>query len=127
MISLIPQGLSLWPDFKSGGLARAGLSNRNSLASPKTSETAFAYNQAGDDYAAYADGSIDIALCLYCVLNHLPVSALDAVVKEFSRVTRGVFMTTVRPLGSLPPCSWIQSKKPAFFRTTRSQIDLKLS
>lgn len=114
MISLTPQGLSLWPDFKSGGLARAGLSNRNSLASPKTSETAFAYNQAGDDYAAYADGSIDIALCLYCVLNHLPVSALDAVVKEFSRVTRGVFMTTARPLGS-PPTVFVDSIEKACF------------
>lgn len=241
MISLIPQGLSLWPDFKSGSLARAGLSNRDSLASPKTSETALAYNQAGDDYAAYADGkaehlfdftgphafadkrlwnqleaalirlretgtttvnildagcgpgtwlrrlvtraqdlgftsinargfdiareqlrrarflskdldtcpgvhlrfdtgdltqrlpdadgSIDIALCLYCVLNHLPVSALDAVVKEFSRVTRGVFMTTVRPLGS-PPTVFVDSiEKACFFQNhpASDRFEVKLN
>jgi SAM-dependent methyltransferase len=49
-----------------------------------------------------ADQSIDLTLCLYCVLNHLPQTALPAVTSELARVTRGVFITTVRTIGSVP-------------------------
>lgn len=241
MIPLIPQGLSFRSDFKSNRQAQAGLINPDPLNAYKASEIAFAYNQAGDDYATYADGnttdlfdftgrhafadkqlwkqleqalvklretgttvvnildagcgpgtwlrrliiraqelgfttinargfdiareqlrrarflskdleacpgvhlrfdtgdltqrlpesdgSIDIAICLYCVLNHLPVSALDAVVKEFSRVTRGVFMTTVRPLGS-PPTVFVDSiEKACFFQNhpASDRFEVKLN
>jgi SAM-dependent methyltransferase len=48
------------------------------------------------------DGSVDITLCLYSVLSHLPVTSLPAISTEFARVTRGHFYTTVRPVGSIP-------------------------
>lgn len=49
-----------------------------------------------------ADHSIDLTLCLYCVLNHLPKDKLAATIAELSRVTRGQFITTVRTVGSVP-------------------------
>jgi len=49
-----------------------------------------------------ADASVDITLCLYSVLSHLPVSALPNVAAEIARVTSGCFITTVRSVGSTP-------------------------
>jgi SAM-dependent methyltransferase len=46
--------------------------------------------------------SSDLTLCLYCVLNHLPADRLEATVAELARVTRGLFVTTVRAVGSVP-------------------------
>ena len=48
------------------------------------------------------EASVDIALCLYSVLGHLPVSDLPKVASEFGRVTKGYFITTVRSIGSTP-------------------------
>src|SRR5438105_3457780 len=48
------------------------------------------------------DASIDITLCLYSVLSHLPVSDLPKIAFEFARVTKGHFITTVRSIGSTP-------------------------
>lgn len=55
-----------------------------------------------------ADGSVDVALCLYSVLSHLPVKRMESVAAEISRVTCGTFITTVRPLGS-PPTAFVDS------------------
>jgi SAM-dependent methyltransferase len=49
-----------------------------------------------------ADAGVDLSLCLYCVLNHVPVGALTDIVAELARVTRGHFVTTVRAVGSAP-------------------------
>jgi SAM-dependent methyltransferase len=49
-----------------------------------------------------ADRSIDICLCLYGVLNHLPANELPLVFGEVARVTRGKFVATVRAIGSTP-------------------------
>ena len=49
-----------------------------------------------------ADGTVDLSLCLYGVLNHLSVASLPKVCAEFERVTRGHFVTTVRTAGSTP-------------------------
>lgn len=49
-----------------------------------------------------ADGSVDIALCLYSVLSHLPTATLPAIAAELARVTRGWFVTTVRAAGGPP-------------------------
>ncbi len=46
------------------------------------------------------DGSVDICLCLYGVINHLPAEELPALFREVARVTRGRFFTTVRAIGS---------------------------
>jgi SAM-dependent methyltransferase len=51
---------------------------------------------------AEADAGIDISLCLYTVLNHLPPTCLPSVVAELARVTAGYFVATVRAAGSTP-------------------------
>lgn len=48
------------------------------------------------------DASVDICLCLYGVLNHLPAEDLPALFREIARVTRGQFFSTVRAVGSTP-------------------------
>jgi SAM-dependent methyltransferase len=55
-----------------------------------------------------ADASVDMTLCLYSVLSHLPVGDLAKIAAEFSRVTAGHFITTVRPVGS-PPTAFVDS------------------
>ena len=49
-----------------------------------------------------ADASIDLCLCLYGVLNHIPSDRLPGVLAEVARVTRGDFVTAVRAIGSTP-------------------------
>lgn len=49
-----------------------------------------------------SDASVDITLCLYSVLSHLPVASLTDVSIELARVTSGHFITTVRSIGSTP-------------------------
>jgi hypothetical protein len=49
-----------------------------------------------------ADASVDLTLCLYSALSHLPVARLPDISKEIIRVTSGYFITTVRPIGSTP-------------------------
>jgi SAM-dependent methyltransferase len=49
-----------------------------------------------------ADASVDIALCLYSVLSHVPMASLPAITAEFARVTRGHLITSVRSVGSTP-------------------------
>jgi SAM-dependent methyltransferase len=60
--------------------------------------------EAGDirERIPEADRSIDISLCLYGVLNHLPPDDLPAVFGEVARITRGRFIATVRTIGSTP-------------------------
>jgi len=48
------------------------------------------------------DASVDVAVCLYSVLSHLPLTSLPPVVSELARVTRGSFITTVRAIGGTP-------------------------
>ncbi len=49
-----------------------------------------------------ADASVDITLCLYSVLSHLPAATLPRISTEMARVTKGHFITTVRSVGSMP-------------------------
>jgi SAM-dependent methyltransferase len=49
-----------------------------------------------------SDASVDITLCLYSVLSHLPVASLTDISTEIARVTSGHFLTTVRSIGSMP-------------------------
>ena len=46
-------------------------------------------------------GSADLVLCLYGVMNHLPVSMHQSVAAELARAGRSLFVT-VRTIGSLP-------------------------
>ncbi|MEI9993781.1 MAG: class I SAM-dependent methyltransferase [Rhizomicrobium sp.] len=49
-----------------------------------------------------ADAGVDLCLCLYAVLNHVPRADLPGVIAEVARVTRGDVITTVRAAGSTP-------------------------
>lgn len=49
-----------------------------------------------------SDMSVDLTLCLYGVLNHLPRAAHADVAQELTRITSGHLFTTVRTVGSLP-------------------------
>jgi SAM-dependent methyltransferase len=55
-----------------------------------------------------SDGSVNITLCLYSVLSHLPVGSLADVSTEIARVTSGHFITTVRSIGS-PATAFVES------------------
>src|SRR5258705_11000282 len=46
--------------------------------------------------------AVDLTLCLYSALSHLPVASLTGISTEIARVTSGYFITTVRPIGSTP-------------------------
>jgi SAM-dependent methyltransferase len=48
------------------------------------------------------DCSVDVCLCLYGVLNHLPADDLPTIFGEVARVTRGKFVATFRAIGSTP-------------------------
>jgi SAM-dependent methyltransferase len=54
------------------------------------------------DRLSEADASVDMTLCLYSALSHLPVASLADISTEIGRVTSGYFITTVRPIGSTP-------------------------
>jgi SAM-dependent methyltransferase len=49
-----------------------------------------------------ADKSVDLTLCLYTVLNHVPKADLPQIFKEIARVTDGELVATVRSAGSTP-------------------------
>jgi SAM-dependent methyltransferase len=49
-----------------------------------------------------ATSSVDLTLCLYSVLSHLPAAGLPSVASELARATKGHFVTTVRAIGSTP-------------------------
>jgi SAM-dependent methyltransferase len=49
-----------------------------------------------------ATGSVDLCLCVYGVLNHLPVALHAAVSAELARVTGGHLIVTTRAAGSTP-------------------------
>jgi SAM-dependent methyltransferase len=49
-----------------------------------------------------ADGSVDLCLCLCGVLNHVPAAMRAPLFSEIRRVTKGVFIASVRAIGSTP-------------------------
>jgi SAM-dependent methyltransferase len=63
-----------------------------------------------------ADASVDITICLYSVLSHLPMSSLPKVAAEIARVTKGYFITTVRPIGSTPTIFVDTLEKARYFQ-----------
>jgi SAM-dependent methyltransferase len=60
------------------------------------------------------DASVDICLCLYGVLNHLPAEDLPALFQEVSRVTKGQIFATMRAIGSTPTI-YVDSVRAARF------------
>jgi SAM-dependent methyltransferase len=62
------------------------------------------------------DACVDIAVCLYSVLNHLASADLPQVVAELARVTRGHLFATVRAIGSTPTIAVDSVEKARRFR-----------
>jgi SAM-dependent methyltransferase len=87
-------------DIAQTQIQRARLLSRNLSTNPGVSLKFDIADLAGP--LPEVGGSVDLTLCLYSVISHLPVAALDGVASEFARVTSGYFVTTVRPIGSLP-------------------------
>ena len=75
-----------------------------------------------------ADASVDLTLCLYSVLSHLPVASLPKISAEVARVTSGHFITTVRPVGSTPTIFVDSIEKARHFKhdNSRDQCEVEL-
>ncbi|MGA2795317.1 MAG: class I SAM-dependent methyltransferase, partial [Roseiarcus sp.] len=75
-----------------------------------------------------ADASVDLTLCLYSVLNHLPVASLPKISAEVARVTSGHFITTVRSVGSTPTILVDSIAKARRFRhdSSRDHCEIEL-
>ncbi len=84
---------------------------------------AFVSIQHGDATMPLAEetGSVDLCLCLYGVLNHLPAEALPGVAAELARVTGGHLLVTVRAAGSLPTIYVDGIEQAARFRQDNQQ------
>jgi SAM-dependent methyltransferase len=76
-----------------------------------------------------ADASIDLCLCLYGVLNHIPPDRLSSVLAEVARVTCGHFVMTVRAVGSMPTICVDALEEARWFwrdiRTNRLEVELQ--
>jgi SAM-dependent methyltransferase len=75
-----------------------------------------------------ADASVDLTLCLYSVLSHLPVASLPKISAEIARVTSGHFITTVRSVGSTPTISVDSIEKARRFQhdNSRDRCEIEL-
>ena len=75
-----------------------------------------------------ADASVDLTLCLYSVLNHLPLARLPKISAEFARVTCGHLVTTVRSVGSTPSILVNSIEKARQFRydDSRDRCEIEL-
>jgi SAM-dependent methyltransferase len=87
-------------DIAQAQIQRARLLARNLSSLPGVNFTFDVADLA--DRLPEADASVDLTLCLYSVLSHLPVASLTDISTEFARVTSGHFITTVRSIGSTP-------------------------
>jgi SAM-dependent methyltransferase len=81
-------------------IQRARLAARNLSSLPGVNLTFDIADLA--DRLPEPDTSVDLTLCLYSALSHLPVTSLKDISTEIARVTSGHFITTVRPIGSTP-------------------------
>ena len=87
-------------DIAQAQIQRARLAARNLSSLPGVNLTFDVADLA--DRLPEPDASVDLALCLYGALSHLPVARLPDISKEIVRVTSGYFITTVRPIGRTP-------------------------
>jgi SAM-dependent methyltransferase len=74
------------------------------------------------------DASVDLTLCLYSVLSHVPVASLPKISAEIARVTSGHFIATVRSVGSTPTILVDSIEKARHFRhdNGRDQFEVEL-
>jgi len=74
------------------------------------------------------DASVDLTLCLYSVLSHVPIASLPKISAEIARVTSGCFIATVRSVGSTPTILVDSIEKARHFRhdNRRDQFAIEL-
>lgn len=86
---------------------------------------------AGDIRSALTDedGSIDICLCLYGVLNHLSPADAEGVLRQVARISRGWFIATVRAVGSMPTIYVDHVREARSFRqdNRNDRLDVELA
>jgi len=87
-------------DIAQAQIQRAQSASRNLSSLPGVNLTFEVADLAGR--LPEPDASVDLTLCLYSALSHLPVARLPDISKEIARVTSGHFIATVRPIGSMP-------------------------
>src|ERR1700730_12696780 len=87
-------------DIAQAQIKRARLAARNFSGFPGVNLTFDVADLA--DRLPESDASVDLTLCLYSALSHLPVASLKDIATEIARVTSGHLITTVRPVGSTP-------------------------
>ena len=87
-------------DIAQAQIQRARLLSRNLSSLPGVNFTFDVADLTGR--LPESDTSVDITLCLYSVLSHVPVASLTDISAEIARVTSGHFITTVRSIGSTP-------------------------
>jgi len=87
-------------DIAQAQIQRARLAARNLSSFPGVNLTFDVADLA--DRLPEPDASVDLTLCLYSALSHLPIARLKDISTEIARVTSGHFITTVRPIGSTP-------------------------
>jgi SAM-dependent methyltransferase len=87
-------------DIAQAQIQRARLAARNPSSLPGVNLSFDVADLA--DRLPEPDASVDLTLCLYSALSHLPVTRLPEISKEMARVTSGYCITTVRPIGSTP-------------------------
>jgi SAM-dependent methyltransferase len=87
-------------DIAQAQIRRARLAARNLSDLPGVNLTFDVADIA--DRLPESDASVDLTLCLYSALSHLPVASLKDISMEIARVTSGHFIATVRPVGSTP-------------------------
>jgi len=75
------------------------------------------------------DASVDLALCLYSVLSHIPAQDLSGIAREIARVTAGYFVATVRSVGSTPSAFAypVENVRRLQLNVDRSECELELS
>jgi len=77
--------------------ARVGPAASKSFATFPGVNLTFECRRSGQNRLPESDASVDLTLCLYSALSHLPVASLkDHIDGRIARVTSGHFITTVR-------------------------------
>jgi Methyltransferase domain len=114
-------------DIARAQIQRARLLARDLTKMPGVNLTFDVEDLTGD--LPEADASVDLTLCLYSVLSHLPVASLPKISAEVARVTSGHFITTVRSVGSTPTISVDSIEKARRFQhdNSRDRCEIELS
>jgi len=112
-------------DIAQAQIQRAQSASRNLSSLPGVNLTFEVADLAGR--LPEPDASVDLTLCLYSALSHLPVARLPDISKEIARVTSGHFIATVRPIGSMPTAFVDSIEKVCRLKQDQDRCEIDLS